>query len=133
MPDNTCVCCGAVIPEGRQICYHCEHECNEVYKKLPDGVDFSTEFPTFIIGYCPDYCEWFVTNKRFFFYEHNMEFNSESEGLEYLRSHAKDFYRVQVLITEHIPSFRQNIIYISNTNEEVHADFEEDYTYEGIP
>ena len=28
MPDNTCICCGAVIPEGRQICYHCEHEDN---------------------------------------------------------------------------------------------------------
>ena len=22
--DNTCVCCGAVIPEGRLICYICE-------------------------------------------------------------------------------------------------------------
>lgn len=23
MPDNTCICCGRVIPEGRQICLHC--------------------------------------------------------------------------------------------------------------
>lgn len=23
--DNTCVCCGAVIPEGRLICWGCEH------------------------------------------------------------------------------------------------------------
>jgi predicted nucleic acid-binding Zn ribbon protein len=22
--DNTCVCCGAIIPEGRQICPMCE-------------------------------------------------------------------------------------------------------------
>lgn len=22
--DNTCVCCGAVIPEGKMICYLCE-------------------------------------------------------------------------------------------------------------
>ena len=29
MPDNTCVCCGEVIPEGRQICLLCEGE-NEV-------------------------------------------------------------------------------------------------------
>lgn len=21
--DNTCVCCGRIIPEGRQICLHC--------------------------------------------------------------------------------------------------------------
>lgn len=25
MPD-TCICCGAVIPEGRQICLRCERE-----------------------------------------------------------------------------------------------------------
>ena len=23
--DNTCIACGAVIPEGRQICPNCEH------------------------------------------------------------------------------------------------------------
>lgn len=23
MPDNTCICCGRVIPEGRQICLAC--------------------------------------------------------------------------------------------------------------
>lgn len=22
--NNKCVCCGEVIPEGRQVCYHCE-------------------------------------------------------------------------------------------------------------
>ena len=25
MRDNRCVCCGDVIPEGRQVCYRCEH------------------------------------------------------------------------------------------------------------
>lgn len=29
MPDNTCICCGAIIPEGRHICLLCEGE-NEV-------------------------------------------------------------------------------------------------------
>lgn len=29
MADNTCACCGAIIPEGRQICLLCEGE-NEV-------------------------------------------------------------------------------------------------------
>lgn len=24
MPDNTCICCGKIIPEGRQICLNCE-------------------------------------------------------------------------------------------------------------
>lgn len=25
MPDNTCIACGAIIPEGRHICLNCEH------------------------------------------------------------------------------------------------------------
>ena len=29
MADNTCACCGAIIPEGRHICLLCEGE-NEV-------------------------------------------------------------------------------------------------------
>lgn len=24
--DNTCVCCGEIIPEGRQVCPRCEME-----------------------------------------------------------------------------------------------------------
>ena len=27
--DNTCICCGAVIPEGRQVCPQCEQEIRE--------------------------------------------------------------------------------------------------------
>lgn len=34
MPDNTCITCGRVIPEGRHICLACEHE-NEVNPLTP--------------------------------------------------------------------------------------------------
>lgn len=34
MADNTCVCCGAIIPEGRQICLICERE-NDVQQIPP--------------------------------------------------------------------------------------------------
>lgn len=27
--DNCCVCCGAVIPEGRMVCPICEKEADE--------------------------------------------------------------------------------------------------------
>ncbi len=27
---ETCICCGAPIPEGRQVCFSCEHKINEV-------------------------------------------------------------------------------------------------------
>lgn len=26
--ENKCVCCNAPIPEGRQVCYKCEHTNN---------------------------------------------------------------------------------------------------------
>lgn len=29
MRDDTCVCCGAYVPEGRQVCYDCERRANE--------------------------------------------------------------------------------------------------------
>lgn len=25
---DTCVCCGRIVPEGRMICWECEHECD---------------------------------------------------------------------------------------------------------
>lgn len=28
--DNRCVCCGEVIPEGRQVCPSCEYKAEEV-------------------------------------------------------------------------------------------------------
>lgn len=27
MADNRCVCCGEIIPEGRQVCWVCENGC----------------------------------------------------------------------------------------------------------
>ena len=26
--NNLCVCCGQIIPEGRQVCKVCENSCN---------------------------------------------------------------------------------------------------------
>ena len=35
-----CVVCGAYVPEGRMICYKCEHDTEEKEKKYrPKGVD----------------------------------------------------------------------------------------------
>lgn len=31
--DNTCVCCGAVIPEGLQVCRICEEKSKEAKRK----------------------------------------------------------------------------------------------------
>ena len=28
--DNYCVCCGEIIPEGRQVCWRCEHGSDNI-------------------------------------------------------------------------------------------------------
>lgn len=30
--ESTCVCCGEIIPEGRQVCYQCENKAKEAKK-----------------------------------------------------------------------------------------------------
>lgn len=35
--NNTCVCCGVVIPEGRQVCPNCENSCAVADVILADG------------------------------------------------------------------------------------------------
>ena len=34
--EDRCVCCGKIIPEGRQVCWHCENEVR-CTKKLSIG------------------------------------------------------------------------------------------------
>ena len=44
MNNNRCICCGEIIPEGRQVCYICEHKIMEgaddvrVFKRTEDEV-----------------------------------------------------------------------------------------------
>ena len=33
--NNTCICCDAIIPEGRQICHQCEEDLKNY---MPKGV-----------------------------------------------------------------------------------------------
>ena len=35
--ENTCVCCGAIIPEGRQVCPQCERKSIESEKYNRNG------------------------------------------------------------------------------------------------
>lgn len=58
------------------------------YRSVPEGMNFSTEFPTYIIAYCPDTNGIFVTNERFFWAEYDKEFQTEEEGINYVKSNA---------------------------------------------
>lgn len=35
--DNTCVCCGAVIPEGRMVCWACENRQGVIPERRANG------------------------------------------------------------------------------------------------
>ena len=62
---------------------------------IPDEFDFSTEFPTWIIAYCPDTNSWFCTNKRFFYFEYPEEFHCENEAVEFFHTHVPMFMGFQ--------------------------------------
>lgn len=87
------------------------------YEKVPDDYDFSTEFETYIIAFCPDTDEWFVTNKRFFYYEFPMEFRTEEDGILYFRKHASTFYQLEIDMEVYRPSIYDGVVFLSNTNE----------------
>lgn len=78
---------------------------------------FSTEYQTYIIGYCPDIDEFFVTNQRHFFWETENEFTSEEDGVEYFESHIEYFVGVKneilSLIFENKANY--NDAYLENT------------------
>lgn len=42
--DDTCVCCGKYVPEGRQICAACENSGKELSTKIKDSPDFVKHF-----------------------------------------------------------------------------------------
>ena len=85
------------------------------YEEIPDGYDFNTIFPTWIIGFCPDTGSFFVTNKRFFFYEFEKEFKSEDEGIEFFESNLLFFYQLQNRLMKYLPTFLKNKIFLDNT------------------
>lgn len=83
------------------------------YKEVPNEYDFNHKFDTWIIAFCPDTLDWFVTNERFFFYEDNKKFNSEQEAIDYFIDNAREFYKIEEQIIE-IPKFAQNKLWLSN-------------------
>lgn len=83
---------------------------NGVYKSLPDGCSFSTEFPTYIIAYCPDVCSWFVTNTRFYYFEYEKEFDNEEDAIRFFKDNAKLFYDLEIRMNGHRPDFYNNTV-----------------------
>ncbi len=66
-----------------------------MYKELKENENFIDVFPTWIIAYCPDTDSFFATNQRFFYWEHNDEFQCENDAINYFRNHTKEFWVVR--------------------------------------
>lgn len=41
--ENRCVCCGEIIPEGRQVCFLCELEAEHAYR-VPGEYDTYSQY-----------------------------------------------------------------------------------------
>lgn len=79
---------------------------------------FSTEYPTWIIGYCIDTDSFFCTNQRCFFWEYDKEFESEQEAIQYFKNHVYEFVVVRNEIAETCGGIRKDgMIFLENTKE----------------
>ena len=60
--DERCVCCGEIIPEGRQVCPDCEAEINDSYEADPHPCD-TCSHSDFCDGwdarFCCTLCQWY--------------------------------------------------------------------------
>ena len=90
---------------------------NKFFDKFVDVKDFSTEFPTWIIAFCPDSDSWFVTNQRFFYYEYDKEFETEEEGIKFFKNNPKIFYDEEIRMGTYKPSFYKDGVWLDNTRE----------------
>ena len=84
------------------------------YVEVPAKYDFNTEFPTWIIAFCPDLDSWFVTNQRFFYYEYDKEFETEKDGVEFFKNNPKIFYDEEIRMNVYKPSFYRDGVWLYN-------------------
>ena len=82
------------------------------YVTVPDGYDFTTEFPSWIIAYCPDTDSWFCTNQRFFYYEYPDEFQCENDAVTYFRNNIGDFIK----LNNEMHPRKADSVFLENTN-----------------
>lgn len=87
------------------------------YEELPASMDFSTEFETYILAFCPDTDSWFATNKRFFYYEYPKEFPNEESAIEFFRHNPALFYEEEARMRVYKPDFYLGKVRLENTNE----------------
>ena len=80
---------------------------------------FNTEYPTWIIAFCPDTDSFFVTNQRYFYWEHKVEFGNEKDAINYFEDNISYFLDVDREIMSGMFYHDINVvdnIFLENTN-----------------
>ena len=89
-----------------------------MYKELSKDENFSKSYQTWIIAYCLDSNSFFATNKRYFFWEHEREFESEDDAINYFREHLEEFHEIRNEILSSTGGWNKNSdLYLENTRE----------------
>lgn len=89
-----------------------------MFKELKDTEDFSKTYSTWIIAYCLDSNSFFATNQRYFFWEHEREFECKNDAVNYFREHLKEFYEIRNEILSSTGGWNVNSeLYLENTKE----------------
>lgn len=88
-----------------------------IHEALPDEMNFSTEFSTYILAFCPDTDSWFATNQRFFYYEYPMDFPNEEAAISYFKRNPDVFLKLEESMEVHRPSFFNGGVWLDNTKE----------------
>lgn len=79
---------------------------------------YDTEFPTYIIAYCPKSDMFFATNKRFFLWESEERFFTEKEAIEFFYGNIIYFHELRKGISLLVPNIDiEKPLRFDNTND----------------
>lgn len=75
---------------------------------------YSTKKGTYIIAFCPDTDSFFITNERHFYYEHEKDFESERQAIEYFKTNGNEFIPIRNKLMQEMGQRNQNHVYLEN-------------------
>lgn len=75
---------------------------------------YSTKKGTYIIAFCPDTDSFFITNERHFYYEHEKDFESERQAIEYFKTNGNEFIQIRNKLMQEMGQRNRNHVYLEN-------------------
>lgn len=81
--------------------------------------EFYKEYNTYVIAYCLDTDEFFVTNQRYWWWQYQKEFSNEQAGINYFENHLDEFFQIANELRKRSGFYsllKDKDLYLSNTN-----------------